>query len=341
VAAVVDFIERRFWRLFPPFWFSLPLGILSVWVIWGKAPSLSMLLANSTMLPTLWNEPFAMGHYWTLEVELAFYFLCGLLYALFGRISLILSIVCLVLAFVAKRERLLAGTPDHWPFAALDLAIMFWGCSCRLVFDGALPARLGRYRRALGYVVIAAGAAVVLWDPLSLLRIGYERDLLGHRRLGWGYSLGVILFCVWVLLAKIRVRLLEWMGKGTYSIYLLHPVAFYIAYKIVLHPSLVAFTGLHLGVYIAGLTPVCVAVGMLGYYLIERPADIFRRLLRQPAAPKREDTQPPPSARVARSKRFSSTPHVSHAHTIRGSSRPGARRKNRSPRGLGATRSSS
>src|SRR5262245_45112649 len=41
VAAVLDFMERRFWRLFPPFWFSIPLGVLAVWVIWGKAPNLS------------------------------------------------------------------------------------------------------------------------------------------------------------------------------------------------------------------------------------------------------------------------------------------------------------
>jgi peptidoglycan/LPS O-acetylase OafA/YrhL len=329
VAAVVDFMERRFWRLFPPYWFSLPLGVLAVWVIWGKDPSLSMLLANSTMVPSVWGEAFAMGHYWTLEVELAFYVSCGLLYLGFGRINLISSLVCLVLLVLARHYRLLTGTPDHWPFAPLDLAIMFWGCCCRLVFDGALPARLGRYRRALGYVLICVSMMVVLWEPLSLLRTGFVRDLVGHRRLGWGYSLGVFLFLVWVLLARVRIRALEWMGKSTYSIYLLHPVVFYAAFKVVRRPELSALTGLHLGVYIAALAPVCVAVGVLGYQLVERPSDIFRRLLRQPAAPKPEPIAAPRRVRASRYKRFSSTPSVSSSLCTRGPGRPGARGKRR------------
>jgi peptidoglycan/LPS O-acetylase OafA/YrhL len=281
VEAVVDFAERRFWRLFPPYWFSLPLGVLAVWVIWGKTPGLSMLLANSTMVASLWGEAFAMGHYWTLEVELVFYLACGLLYFVFGRINLILSLLCLGLAFMAKRRGLFTGTPDHWPFAGLDLAIMFWGCCCRLVYDGALPAQLGRFRRALGFGLVAACLVVVLWEPATLLWHGYSRDLAGHRRLGWGYSLGVLLFLVWVLVLRVRVRALEWIGKGTYSIYLLHPVVFYVAFKLIRAKAPASLEGLHLGVYLVTLGPLCVAVGMLAYHLVERPSDIFRRLLSQ------------------------------------------------------------
>jgi peptidoglycan/LPS O-acetylase OafA/YrhL len=337
VRAVLDFAERRFWRLFPPYWFSIPLGVLAVWVIWGKGLDLSMLVANSTMVPSLWGEPFAMGHYWTLEVELAFYCLCGLLYLVFGRISLVLSLACVVLAFLAKRHRLLAGTPDHWPFAPLDLAIMFWGCCCRLIYDGALPGWLGKYRRAFGHVLIAASLGVVLWEPLSLLWMGYARDLAGHRRLGWGYSLGVLLFVVWVLFAQIRIRLLEWIGKGTYSIYLLHPVVFYVAFKLVRGKTLASLDGLHLGAYIALLVPVCVAVGMVAYYLVERPSDIVRRLISGHARPARQaPAQPQPGARAVHCRRYSSTTRVNPVLRRR-SVTPGSRRRRR-PARLGQPR---
>lgn len=337
VKAVLDFAERRFWRLYPPYWFSIPLGALAVWVIWGKDLSLSTLLANATMSPSLWGEPFTMGHYWTLEVELAFYFACGLLYLSFGRISLSLSLACVVLAFMARRYKLLAGTPDHWPFAPLDLAIMFWGCCCRLLFDGALPASFGKYRRALGRLIIMGSMAVVLWEPLNLLWVGYARDLAGHRRLGWGYSLGVVLFLFWVLIAKVRCRPLEWIGKGTYSIYLLHPVVFYVAFKLVRGQTLATLDGLHLGAYLALLGPVCVVVGMAAYHFVERPSDVLRRVLSAHVRDRKQAPAPPP-AHLTRCKRFSSTARVSHALRRRGIVRIGSGSRRRLAR-LGSERS--
>jgi peptidoglycan/LPS O-acetylase OafA/YrhL len=213
---------------------------------------------------------------------------------------------------------------------------MFWGCCCRLIFDGALPAWLGKYRRALGHILITASLAVVLWEPLSLLWTGYARDLAGHRRLGWGYSLGVLLFAFWVLVARIRVRLLEWMGKGTYSIYLLHPVVFYVAFKLVRGGALASLDGLHLGAYLALLAPVCVAVGMVAYHLVERPSDVLRRML---SAHSRARKQPPaaPTPIVSRCKRFASTTRVNNALHRRRLVKPGSRSKRR-PGRLGPER---
>jgi peptidoglycan/LPS O-acetylase OafA/YrhL len=287
--AVVDFAERRFWRLFPPYWFSIPSGILAVWVLWGRQPTLPMVLANTTMLPSLWDQPFAMGHYWTLEVELVFYFSSALLYLVGGRISFVASLICLLLSLLAKHFELLAGTRDHWPFLPNDLSVMFWGCCCRLVHDDKLPARLGRFARPAGYGLIALTTLLVLWEPLSWLQIGYGLDSPGHRRLGWGYALGILLFLLWVILVRVRSRLLEWIGKGTYSIYLLHPVVFYVVLKALNAPGLIALKDHHLGLYLAMLMPVCVLVGMLGYRMVEVPSDVLRRLLTQPGmTPTRE-----------------------------------------------------
>jgi peptidoglycan/LPS O-acetylase OafA/YrhL len=158
--------------------------------------------------------------------------------------------------------------------------------------------------------------------------MGYSRDLAGHRRLGWGYSLGVVLFVSWVLIAKIRCRPLEWIGKGTYSIYLLHPVVFYVAFKLVRGPALASLDGLHLGVYLALLAPVCVAVGMAAYHLVERPSDILRRTLSAHVRV-REPAPAPLATRVTRCKRFSSTSRINPVLRRRAVVRGGARSRRR------------
>ena len=281
--AVLDFAERRFWRLYPPYWFSIPIGILAVWVLWGRKPDIAMSFANSTMLASLWGQSYAMGHYWTLEVELVFYGLCALIYLIGGSVNLVASLSCLVLTLVARHSALLAETPEHWPFLPNDLSVMFWGCCCRLVHDQKLPARLGRFLRPTGYVLIGVTTLLCAWEPIHWLQIGYGMDSPGHRRLGWGYALGILLFLLWVVVVRVRSGLLERIGKGTYSIYLLHPVVFYIVLKGIQAPSAGLLRDHHLGLYLAILIPVCVLVGMLGYRLVEVPSDVLRRLLTQPA----------------------------------------------------------
>jgi peptidoglycan/LPS O-acetylase OafA/YrhL len=279
---VLDFAERRFWRLFPPYWFSIPIGILAVWVAWGRLPTLPMALANTSMLASLWGEDYAMGHYWTLEVELVFYSLCALLYLIGGRIRLVSSFVCLVLALVVRHYELLGDAHGHWPYLPNDLAIMFWGCCCRLLYDQPLLARWGRWDRALRVALVVAMMSLILREPLEWLRIGFSDDSVAHRRLGWGYALGPLLFALWVLLGRVRSRFLESIGKGSYSIYLLHPVVFYVVLKCLNLPEFRLLRGHHLGFYLALLGPLCVAVGMFGFRLIELPSDQLRRLITRP-----------------------------------------------------------
>jgi peptidoglycan/LPS O-acetylase OafA/YrhL len=215
-------------------------------------------------------------------VELVFYLACALLFLLAGRVNLVLSLICMGLAWLAIHFKLLAGTPDHWPFLPVDLTVMFWGCCCRLIYEDGLPVIFGKYRRAAGHALMLALLTLVMWEPLSLLSAGYAHGLRGHMRLGWGYSLGVVSFLIWVIIAKVRSRTLESIGRSTYSIYLLHPVVFYVVFKLLHQPIFSTWRGMHLGLYIAMLMVLCVLSGMLAYRLIEQPSDMMRRLLRQP-----------------------------------------------------------
>ena len=74
------FIIRRFFRLYPAFWVSIALGLFSMWWLFDKPFGFNIIAANITMLPDLLGQEQIIGLYWTLETELAFYFLCWILF---------------------------------------------------------------------------------------------------------------------------------------------------------------------------------------------------------------------------------------------------------------------
>jgi peptidoglycan/LPS O-acetylase OafA/YrhL len=275
---VVNFAFRRFWRLYPAFWFSLPLGVLSVWTLWGKQASLSMVIANLTMVPSLWGQDYAMGHYWTLEVELVFYAACALLHLVARHMGFFVAAPAFVGLMLLEFLGIRPAAPGHWHVIFLNLAVMALGWCCRLVYDQALPRPLSG-RKWVGYLFVGAITAFALVGPAQALAYGYAHHDAIQLRFGWGYAIGVLLFVIWALALRVRSALLERIGKSTYSIYLLHPVAFYCLLRAMDYPLLAALKGLHLGLYVLALTPICVLTGMLAYAVVEHPAERLRKLL--------------------------------------------------------------
>jgi peptidoglycan/LPS O-acetylase OafA/YrhL len=79
-----DFAFGRFSRLYPLFWFAVVVtAAFRTWMGHEQIP-MRTLLANLTMMPTLWKEPMIDGVYWTLMVELKFYLLAYLVWRLNG-----------------------------------------------------------------------------------------------------------------------------------------------------------------------------------------------------------------------------------------------------------------
>ncbi|MCF6195408.1 MAG: acyltransferase [Emcibacter sp.] len=75
------FIKSRFLRLYPSFWVALSLTTLSTYLIGGTMPMISttQFIANFTMLPSSFDQAYIDTVYWTLGLELKFYFFIGLL----------------------------------------------------------------------------------------------------------------------------------------------------------------------------------------------------------------------------------------------------------------------
>lgn len=79
---LVNFPIRRFFRLYPVYWLSIPVSLYTGWYLAGREPTVEQIAANVTMLQTFLGYVDIEGLYWTLAVELAFYLACYALLAI-------------------------------------------------------------------------------------------------------------------------------------------------------------------------------------------------------------------------------------------------------------------
>lgn len=82
--SITDFVASRMVRLYPAYWICVTLSVLAV-VFWGYGPmtaTLPQYLANLTMIQFLIGSSNIDGVYWSLVIELQFYFLVFIAMAL-------------------------------------------------------------------------------------------------------------------------------------------------------------------------------------------------------------------------------------------------------------------
>lgn len=269
------FVIRRFFRLYPAFWLSLPIGYAVYWLLFGHRMTPAGLVANLTMIPTAFGRDAIMSHYWTLETELYFYALCLALHWLGGLHRMrTLCLVCLGLcaAFVLSSALKLmpADALGQYKGMLYHLAIMFWGACFRQAYDSpraAVGFRLfGRtaslsHRAAFAAVTAAVAGVAVLMAGIDLL----HRDF-AHVSASIGYLLGMLAFLVFATVIRIRAQVFAWIGRISYSLYLLHGIPLYLIYAYCRANGL---TGGPLGVYMALTVPPALALAWASYRLVE------------------------------------------------------------------------
>ncbi len=82
--SITDFVVSRMIRLYPAYWICVTLSALAA-VFWGYGPmtvAFPQYLANLTMIQSLMGIPHIDGVYWSLVIELQFYFLVFIAMAL-------------------------------------------------------------------------------------------------------------------------------------------------------------------------------------------------------------------------------------------------------------------
>lgn len=253
-----DFVWSRFSRLFPVYWVAVSITFLIV-LFYGPEDRVSTvrdLIINYSMVQAYLGVPHVDGVYWTLTLELAFYFWMFLL-LIFRQLSHI----------------------ERW-------LITWVAVSAALALTGAIemvPMRL-RYLLLLDYIgLFAAGICFYrLWEG-NANRLTYAVLALSFITLYAQYPWqgALIISAIYVLfycavtdkIALLSYKPFVFMGTISYSFYLIHQNIGYsiinMSYELALPPA----------VGIAGAMLTGLILGSLLTYTVEKPAMTYLRKL--------------------------------------------------------------
>lgn len=271
---LLHFAVHRVFRLYPAYWLSIAAAVVGVWLIHdGRSLDgglLRIIAVNLTMLQGFFGVQHVLGLYWTLRIELVFYALCALLFSmgLLGRPRVVLALAA-ILALVGRAPLFVPldlGSLGYLP----DLAVMFWGCAVRLWVDD----RLTRVQR-LAVIAIALGWTLLLpFEMAQRLRADPNLDP-GTLSQTLAYALGVGLFWLGALRIRLRGRLLAWLGRISYSLYLFHPPVIYLGvWWLRRHPG---WLWVPLPIWLAVLVGLTIAIAHATFTWIETPANAAGR----------------------------------------------------------------
>lgn len=283
-APVGTFLIRRFFRIYPAYWLSVPLGALTAFWIWGGTFGVKEVLVNLTLLQDFFGVPAAEGVYWTLRIEWMFYLLCAalLLMKSLGDARRLFAVAALF-TLLYSAEMLL-----HWwngrRFFGTETAFVFLNLS--LMFAGTLYRRLvvdGEWRA--GPWLAACFAGFLVWHLLVMpLSTATAIGFLSNETIP--YALGIVLFILGTSVVQIRSRLTDWLGRISYSIYLFHPVVFMaLLWPLQWLPATSWWRSQHLLVYLLFDALLTIAVATLVFRYVEQPGiELGRRVARRWAA---------------------------------------------------------
>jgi peptidoglycan/LPS O-acetylase OafA/YrhL len=291
-APVAGFAIRRFFRIYPAYWLSVPLAAF-VFFWWPGLPfGGGEFLINLTLLQDLFGVRHAEGVYWTLLVELAFYALCIVLLltrSLFSprRIAALCAALALLhtsLMFMQWLGRpIVSVAVAFWP---LHLSVMLWGTLYRLRAGGET-----RGDNLAGIALWALGAFYIVVLPLAAT-LAIQR----MPNYTYPYAIAFVVFLLGTSVLRIETRLTDWLGRISYSVYLFHPIVFQpVLIWLLLQPTDSAWRTQHLSVYLAAILVLTLLAASLAFRFVEQPAI---RLGHRLAARREGRTRSRPTAQV-------------------------------------------
>jgi peptidoglycan/LPS O-acetylase OafA/YrhL len=291
------FLIRRFCRLYPAYWFSIPIGWLSAVWLDGRQIDLSTVLANVSMTQKFYGYPDIIGVYWTLSIELVFYFICLILFLarvaryqisyLFVSVLGLLSTMWYIDAckyiyqvdhgYSNKSQildgfyRLVVGAPfDAWGsmvfLSSFSISIMGLGALLRFVHDGTATriTKLSTFFLAsyllIYYIIIPTHGAI------------FEKLPLEHARTYLSHGIPVVMFLFFVFVFKIRSKIMGYIGVISYSIYLLHGPIIHLLSHVLRGCAEWPGCSAPLGVYVFLVFCLSIGAAALVYAYVEKPS---------------------------------------------------------------------
>lgn len=281
------FAVSRLFRLYPALWLALALLTTTAWLA-GETPRTATVLANMTMAPPVFGQPWLSPIHWTLFVELLFYTLVALLFAA-GRLKHVGVLFALSLALIAAtvvpvqlRTHGIASLPIQ--YLGMHLSFLFLGLLLRLW----LVERMRGARLSALVLVLVQLAALLTVSQFSLAR-GDNFVMEGLRPILSAYVLAFAIFLAAIRLDRPRSSLLAGIGLTSYSMYLFHGTVNAAVYRVL--PLTGELRDIATMLVCTGTT---LMVSWLVYRAVERPMiDLGRRI-----SPKRNASLIP-SLRIA------------------------------------------
>lgn len=270
---VKRFIIKRFFRLYPLFWFSMISGLFFIWYLNDRLIDFSLILANVTMIPAFFSESFIIGLYWTLETELIFYILTivlllmGILRKL--QIFVILTLLLFFILFIFQIYPAVSPDLPHWEATPYHLSLMFLGVIFRHYFDQDRWTWTWNKLQMNVKQFFIAQLLLVLSIPVFVLLQFIAKGSSEHVPDAVAYLIGIGLFFLVVRHWRNPPRFVVYLGLISYSIYLMHPVVFHFINYLIGQNN--EGKGMHMGVYIFVSVLLTILVSHLSYQYIEHP----------------------------------------------------------------------
>lgn len=218
---VRDFTISRFFRLYPAYWTSMVIGLVTMQVLESNAYPLSQVIANVTMLQTFVNIPNLWVFYWTLAIELLFYVGCTILFAM-GLLNRRFTAVAIVIAaaLVGTAAALLveSRTVSSLMEVGLNLSAMFLG---KVIRDTVIGGKL-RWPHVAVCTVLYAIFAITLAER----RFGgvYQENFFYSYSIGAAYVCAALVFIAFAAFGeRLAWRPMAFVGTISYSVYLMSP----------------------------------------------------------------------------------------------------------------------
>lgn len=273
------FLIRRFFRLFPLFWFSMLLAIVFLYLIPARPIENSRIMANVTMIPEFLGFKPLLGLYWTLAIELVFYGICLALFRLrLNNNAWVLALLSAAFFGVfifglAELDRKWLGfvIESRLTYNCSFLGVMFWGAVYRQWYDKKGSCLTG---------LITVSTFVILIPGISsLLKHFPSGSDITVTTFAITQIVPVALFILGTSLFKVRHRIFSWTGEISYSLYLLHPIVFQSLFSVIKKSQIDWLMSMHLSIYLIASITISCLVAAITFRLVEQPASRLGKAL--------------------------------------------------------------
>ncbi|HEV2159610.1 acyltransferase [Bradyrhizobium sp.] len=271
---VNDFSISRFFRLYPAYWASIALGLVTMQALESRTYPLPQIAANLTMLQSFLEVPHLWDFYWTLTIELLFYAVCiGLFMAglLNRRLTAVAIVIATALAGIAVA--MLVENRAAWVVmeAGLNLSAMFLG---KVIRDTVIGGTL-RWRHVVGCTALYALFAITLCNR----RYGgvYDGNFFYSYSIGGAYVCAALVFILFAAFGeRMAWRPIAFVGVISYSVYLMSPFAMVWVH----HYAWLGDGPLPWLAFVTTVVALSIFVSWLSYSFVEKPWISFGRKLR-------------------------------------------------------------